>query len=54
MHVLSLLKGDIKVHYIQGLGNLTNSKKISTIVNRPPLQFPKGIQIFNDMGLQSY
>jgi hypothetical protein len=54
MHVFSLLKGDIKVHYIQSLGNLTNPKKLSTIVNKPPLQFSKGIQIFNNMGLQSY
>jgi hypothetical protein len=54
MHVFSLLKGDIKVHYIQSLGNLPNPKKISTIVNMPPLKFPKDIQIFNGMGVQSY
>jgi len=53
MHVFSLFKGDIKVHYIQGLGNLPNPKKFNNC-QKPPLQFPKGIQIFNDMGLQSY
>jgi len=54
MHVFNLLKGDIKVHYIQGLSNLPNPKKKLTIGNMPPLKFPKDIQILNGMGVQSY
>jgi hypothetical protein len=50
MHVFSLLKGDIKVHYIQGSRNLPNLKKISTIVNRPPLKFPQGHTNFQQYG----